>query len=144
MRIPVLLITASLHIIHFYEMSKLTVSYIHLLQFVVRFATAGVGQCCQTVVVAPFFVELLSVPGGFRVLPSWDATMMAPLPSPLSCGWPSATALFAPFPQLLALYFLASFSATTFRCVSFRLCYPRSYSGVLACADYLDMAIPLL
>ena len=55
MGVPVLLITASLHIIHFYEMSKLTVSYIHLLQFLVGFATAGVGQCCQTVVVAPLF-----------------------------------------------------------------------------------------
>ena len=71
MGVPVLLITASLHIVHFYGMFDLTVSYIHLLHILVRFATAGVGQCCQTVVVAPFFVELWGhqslMASGFRL-----------------------------------------------------------------------------
>ena len=66
------------------------------------------GGCC------PLFCGTLgpSVPDGFGVPPSWDAILMAALSSPLSCGWPYTSALFANFPLLLVLCFLASFLAS--------------------------------
>ena len=84
------------------------------------FVAAMIGECCQTVVIFAPLVEFVSVPGDFAEFHlAWDA-IIAALPSPLSCDWSSTSALFDPFtPNPI-------------------------FSGILTCASYQDMAIPLL